>query len=86
MDKMEESNDEHSTDKDIQDEDLAMITRKFKKFMKRKRRFNRKSIKKRKTNRDKEKEKDKEKDQRPVYYECKKPEHPDMTVRYSIAL
>ena len=33
MEKMEGSKDEHSFGNDIQDEDLAMIVRKFKKFM-----------------------------------------------------
>ena len=45
MKKIEESKDEHSFDNRIQDEDLAMIVRKFIKFMKKKRRFNRKPIK-----------------------------------------
>ena len=52
MEKVEESEDEHSSDNGIQDEDLAMIVRKFKKFMRKKRRFNRKPIKKRKISKD----------------------------------
>ena len=40
MKTMKGSEDEHSFDNDIQDEDLAMIMRKFKKFMERKRRLN----------------------------------------------
>ena len=36
MDKIKGSEDEHSIDNDIQDEDLAMIMRKFKRFMGRK--------------------------------------------------
>ena len=36
MDKIEGSEDEHSSDNDIQDEDLAMVVRKFKKIMERK--------------------------------------------------
>ena len=75
MDKMEKSEEEHSSGNEIQDDDLAMIVRKFKKFMKRKRRFNRKFIKKGEISRDKKKEKDKEKDQGPVCYECKKSGH-----------
>ena len=75
MKKVEESEDEHSSDNAIQDEDLAMIVRKFKKFMVRKKRINKKPIKKGEIRREKEKEKVKEKDQGSVYYECKKPEH-----------
>ena len=47
MEKAEESKNELSFDNAIQDEDLAMIVRKFKKFMGgRRKRFSRKSIKK----------------------------------------
>ena len=73
MKKVEESEDEHSSNNGIQDEDLAMIVRKFRKFMKRKRRFNRKPIKKGEISRDKKKKKGKEKDQGSFCYECKKP-------------
>ena len=72
METIEGSEDEHSSDNDIQDEDLAMIVRKFKRFMRRKRRFNRKFIKKGEISRDKEKKKEKEKDQVSVCYKCKK--------------
>ena len=75
MDKMEESEEEHSSNYEIQDDDLVIIMRKFKKFMKRKRRFNRKPIKKGEISRYKEKEKENIKDQGPVCYECKKPRH-----------
>ena len=75
METIEGSKDEHSSDNDIQDEDLAMIMRKFKIFMKRKGRFNQKFIKKGKISRDKKKEEGKEKDQGSVCYECKKPGH-----------
>ena len=52
-----------------------MIVRKFKKFIERKWRFNRKLIKKGEISRDKKKERGKEKDQGPVCYECKKLGH-----------
>ena len=82
MDKIKESKEEHSFDNEIQDEDLVMIVRKFKKFMKRKRRFNRKIVKKGEISRDKEKEKGKKKDQGSMCYEYKKPRH----VRYDCLL
>ena len=76
MEKVEESENELSFDNAIQVEDLAMIVRKFRKFMKgRRKRFSKKSIKKGEISRDKEKEKEKEKDQGPMCYECKKPGH-----------
>ena len=46
MEKVEESKNKLSSDNAIQDEDLAMIVRKFKKFMGRRKRFSRKSVKK----------------------------------------
>ena len=69
IDKMEGSKDEHSSNNDMQDEDLAMIVMKFKRFMGRKRRPNREFIKKGEISRQKEKEKGKEKDQVSVCYE-----------------
>ena len=57
LEKAEESEDEQSFDNTIQDEDLAMIMRKFRKYMKRRKRFSRKSIKKGEISRDKEKKK-----------------------------
>ena len=45
LEEAEESKDKQSFDNAIQDEDLAMIVRKFKKFMGRKKRFSRKPIK-----------------------------------------
>ena len=61
MDTIEGSEGEHSSDNDVQDEDLAMIVRKFKRFIGRKRRLNQKFIKKEEISRDKEKKKGKEK-------------------------
>ena len=75
METMEGSKDEHSSDNDIQDEDLAMIVYKFKKFIGRKKRFNQKFPKKREISKEKKKEKEKEKDQVSTCYECKKPRH-----------
>ena len=75
MEKVEESENELSSDDVIQDEDLAMIMRKFKKFMERRKRFSRKNVKKGEISRDKEKEKSKKKDQGSVCYECKKLRH-----------
>ena len=72
---IEGSKDEQSSNNNIQDEDLAMIVRKFRRFMRRKRRFNQKFPKKGEISKDKEKEKGKEKDQVSVCYECKKPRH-----------
>ena len=57
MEKVEESKNKLSFDNAIQDADLAMIVRKFKKFVGRRKRFSRKSIKKGEISRDKEKEK-----------------------------
>ena len=76
MEKAEESENKLSFNNTIQDEDLAMIVRKFRKFMgERRKRFSRRSIKKEEISRDKEKEKEKEKDHGPMCYECKKPGH-----------
>ena len=82
MEKVEESKNELSFDSAFQDEDLAMIVRKFRKFVERRKRFSRKSIKKREISRDKEKEKEEEKDQGSMCYECKKPRH----MRYDFLL
>ena len=75
MEKVEESEDEHSSDNVIQDEDLAMIVRKLKKFVRRRKRFSRKNVKKGEISRYKEKEKSKKRDQGSVCYEYKKPGH-----------
>ena len=75
METIEESEDEQSSGNNIHDEDLAMIMKKFKRFMGRKRRYNRKFSKKREISKNKKKEKGKEKDQVSVCYECKKPGH-----------
>ena len=75
MEKVEESENELSFDNVIQDEDLAMIVRKFRKFVERRKRFSRKSIKKGEISRDKEKEEKKKNNQGPMCYEYKKPRH-----------
>ena len=79
MEKVEESEDKHSFDNAIQDEDLAMIVRKFRNFMGKKKRFNRKPIKKEEISRDKKKKKKKEKDQGSVCYDAKNLNILDMT-------
>ena len=72
METNEGSKDEHSSDNNIQDEYLTMIIRKFKKFMGRKRRFNKKFPMKGVISKEKKKEKEKKKDQMSICYECKK--------------
>ena len=59
MEIIEGSEDEHSFDNNIQDEDLAMIVRKIRRFMGRKKRFSQRFSKKGEINRDKKKEKEK---------------------------
>ena len=75
MEIIEGSKDEHSFDNNIQDKDLAMIVKKFKRFIETKRRFNQKFSKKEEISKDKKKEKGKEKGQVSVCYECKKPRY-----------
>ena len=72
----EESEEEStSSNDDLEDEDIAMVVRRFRKFMGRKKgRYNQKFHRK---DYGKEKEKDREKDKEvvPTCYECKKPGH-----------
>ena len=57
MEKAEGSENELSSDNVIQDEDLAMIVRKFKKFIGRRKRFSRKNVKKGEISTDRKREK-----------------------------
>ena len=71
----DESEDEFSSDDNVKDKDIAMVVRRFKKFMEKKRRFNRNFSKKGELNKKRDKDKGKEKDQVFVCYEYKKSEH-----------
>ena len=71
----EDSENECSSNDNAEDEDMAMIVRRFKRFIGRKKRFNQKFSKKGEIIKDKDKEKSKEKDQVSICYECKKPGH-----------
>ena len=57
------------------DDNIAIIIRRFRKFIGKKKRFNKKFPKKEEFNKERDKEKDKEKDQVSASYECKKPRH-----------
>ena len=71
---MEDEN-ELSSDETIKDEQLGMIVRKFKRYMGRRNKFNRRNPRKIETNKEKDKDKNKGKDQKIVCYDCKKPDH-----------
>ena len=65
-----------SSEEDIDDEDMALVVRKFRKFMGKGRfRYRKKYLAKGEPNKEKEKEKEKDKDHQPICYECKKPGH-----------
>ena len=71
----EDSKIECSSNDNTEDEDMAMIVRRFKRFIERKKRFNQKFPKKGEISKDRDKEKSKEKDQVSICYKCKKPGH-----------
>ena len=71
----EVSENEYSSNDNAEDEDMAMIVRRFKRFIGKKKRFNQKFSKKGEISKDRDKEKSKEKDQVSACYECKKPRH-----------
>ena len=68
----EETKNECSSNDNAEDEDMAMIVRRFKRFIGRKKRFNQKFPKKGEISKDRDKEKSIEKDQVSICYECKK--------------
>ena len=69
---VEEEKDDDSSKEDVGDKDMALITRKFKKFLKKKwLSYKKKPM----TKKESSKDKDKERDYQTICYECKKIEY-----------
>ena len=71
-----EENEARTSDEEFGDDDMALVIRRFRRFMgKGRSRFRKKYLAKGEPSKEKEKVKDKDKEQLPIYYECKKPGH-----------